>query len=237
MRSPIAIVTVGQAKFDLEREHYCIMGSLRSANLGIEKIIANVLSNPGIRFLIVCGPEEGHMPADSLLSLLRNGVDGQMNIIGARGQLACLSDISPEAVRRFRDQVRVIDLVHPKETADTIDWQDPTFDFDTSRMDELREAIAECERDNPGPYPEGPMMVALPEPLCSPLDWSMVLKKQVDRVSGLMLRMPSEQLLTTSDDVVVSPEFEVFIDPIDWMVIQMPSLLFYASMKKYLTGQ
>jgi tetrahydromethanopterin S-methyltransferase subunit A len=237
MKSPIAIVTVGQARFDLEKERYCILGSLRTSNLGIEKVIANVVSNPGIRFLIVCGLEEGHMPADALLSLNRNGVDGDMNIIGARGQLACISDIRPEAVKRFRDQVKVIDLVYPKDTADTIDWADPPLDFDDARMEELRRHIMECEQNNPGPYPDGPMFVQLPEPLRGPMDWSMVLKDQVNRVSSLLLRMPSQQLMTSSGDAVVSTEFEVFIDAVDWLVVQVPSLQFYASMKSYLTGQ
>jgi len=35
---------------------------------------------------------------------------------------------------------------------------------------------------------------------------------------------------------VVSTEFEIFIDAIDWLVVQVPSLQFYASMKRYLIG-
>jgi len=236
MSSPIAIVTVGQARFDLEKERYCIIGSLRTSNLGIEKIIANVVSNPGIRFLIVCGQEEGHMPADAIISLIKNGVDDDMNIIGAGGQLACLADLRPEDVKRFRDQVKIVDLVYPKETADTIDWADPLFDFDEARMEKLRRCIKECEQNNPGPYPDGPMIVQLPEPLRGPMDWSKVLKDQVNRVSSLLLRMPSQQLMTSSGDAVVSTEFEVFIDAIDWLVVQVPSLKFYASMKRYLNG-
>mgnify|MGYP000972418001 CR=1 FL=1 len=46
MDSPIALVVIGRAIFELGKEHYCIRGHLRSANIGIEKLIANVVSNP-----------------------------------------------------------------------------------------------------------------------------------------------------------------------------------------------
>ncbi|NLK25063.1 MAG: hypothetical protein GX307_00595 [Euryarchaeota archaeon] len=237
MNSPIALAVLGRARFHLPPEHYCILGSLRSANLGIEKIIANVVSNPRIRFLIVCGREEGHLPGDALIALARNGVDKDMRIIGTRAQLPFLSDLTPEAVARFREQVEVIDLVNPKESDGAIDWQDPPFDPGLSRQRELEENVARCERSDPGPYGGRPLRVVLPEPLMRPKDMGMALKDQVDRLSNLMLRMPSEKLSTRAEDILVSSEFQILIDPVDGIVMQVPSLAFYAKMKAYLTGQ
>ena len=65
----------------------------------------------------------------------------------------------------------------------------------------------------------------------------IALKDQVDRLSNLMLRMPSEKLSTRAEDILVSSEFQILIDPVDGIVMQVPSLAFYAKMKAYLTGQ
>ena len=237
MDSPIALAVIGRAIFELGKEHYCIRGHLRSANIGIEKLIANVVSNPRIRFLIICGREEGHMPGNALFCLAQNGVNDDMSIKGTQAQLPYLTDITPEAAARFREQVKVIDLVNPKVSDGAIDWQDPTFNFDADRLEELERAIAECERADPGPYPAAPMLVHLPEPLRTSSELGKMLESQVDRISSLMLRMPSEKLNTSSDYIIVSDEFQVLIDPIDGTLIQVPSLDFFARMRTYLTGQ
>jgi tetrahydromethanopterin S-methyltransferase subunit A len=56
-----------------------IVGTLHTENLGIERIIRNVLANPNIRFLVVCGEDTrqaiGHLPGQSLASLFANGTD------------------------------------------------------------------------------------------------------------------------------------------------------------------
>ncbi len=221
----------------MSSERYCILGSLRSSNLGIEKIIANVVSNPKIRFLIICGKEEGHLPRDALINLAANGVDERMNIIGSKAQLAFLPDLTEEAVTRFRVQLKVIDLVYPKDTEGTIDWRDPPFDFDSPRLEELEETIKRCEKDNPGSYPAGPMLVTLPEPLITLPNVGSILEAQMLRITNVMMRMPSEALSTQCEEVVVSSELQVFIDPLDGTITQVPSLAFYARMRAYLTGQ
>jgi len=59
-----------------------IVGSLHTENLGIEHLILNILANPYIRFLIVCGEDTrraiGHLPGQSLVSLMENGVLDRM---------------------------------------------------------------------------------------------------------------------------------------------------------------
>lgn len=87
-----------------------ISGTLQTANIGIEKIIANLISNPNIRYLILAGRESGHFPSDALKSLFKNGTDEKGYIINTKAPTAILKNIPKEAIERFRDQVQLIDL-------------------------------------------------------------------------------------------------------------------------------
>ena len=59
-----------------------IYGPLKTENIGIEKIVANVISNPNIRYLVVCGEEiRGHRSGESLLCLNKDGIDDTNRII------------------------------------------------------------------------------------------------------------------------------------------------------------
>ncbi len=96
-----------------------ISGTLQTENLGIERLILNVLANPHIRFVIVCGADSqqaiGHLPGQSLLALSRNGVDDRSRIQGAAGKRPVLRNISPEAVEHFRRTVELVDLLGTDE--------------------------------------------------------------------------------------------------------------------------
>lgn len=92
-----------------------VVGTMFTENLGIERLIENVLGNPNIRFVIVCGNDSGqqigHLAGQSLVSLARHGVDERKKIIGARGKRPRLQNLSVEAIEHFRRNVEVIDLV------------------------------------------------------------------------------------------------------------------------------
>ncbi len=52
------------------------IGPCKTENLGVEKIVANTISNSNIRFLLLCGMEsKGHLPGNTLLALHKNGID------------------------------------------------------------------------------------------------------------------------------------------------------------------
>jgi tetrahydromethanopterin S-methyltransferase subunit A len=79
-------------------------------NLGIEKIIVNVTSNPAIRFLLLCGRESPIFhPAQALQALFSDGVDAGQRIIGATGHLPVLQNVTPERVAVFVRQVALVD--------------------------------------------------------------------------------------------------------------------------------
>jgi tetrahydromethanopterin S-methyltransferase subunit A len=92
-----------------------IVGTLQTENLGIERLVTNVLANPNIRFLLLCGEDSrkriGHLPGQSLLALIDNGIDECSRIVAAKGKRPILKNITPEAVDRFRDIVEVIDRI------------------------------------------------------------------------------------------------------------------------------
>ncbi|MFI5341975.1 MAG: DUF4346 domain-containing protein [Candidatus Methylomirabilales bacterium] len=92
-----------------------IVGTLHTENLGIERLIQNVLANPNIRFLVVCGADSrqaiGHLPGQSLVALARSGIDERSRIVGAAGKRPVLRNLSREAIEHFRRTVEVADLV------------------------------------------------------------------------------------------------------------------------------
>lgn len=83
-----------------------LSGMLQTENIGIEKIICNIVANPNIRYIVLCGREStGHMPGESLLALKQNGVDGKKQIIGSTALTPNLSNVPLELIDRFRKQV------------------------------------------------------------------------------------------------------------------------------------
>lgn len=94
-----------------------LSGTLQTANIGIEKIICNIVANPNIRYLILGGPEsEGHKTGDAIRALLKNGVDEKKNIIGTAGLTAVLHNVPAEFIRRFREQLTLVDCQFQDES-------------------------------------------------------------------------------------------------------------------------
>ena len=90
-----------------------LSGTLQTENVGLEKVICNVVANPNIRYLVVCGPESpGHHVGETILALMANGVDQRKRIVGTSAQTPYLFNIPVESIERFRRQVTVIDLIH-----------------------------------------------------------------------------------------------------------------------------
>lgn len=100
--------------------HVAIVGALYTENLGIERVVTNVLANPNLTTLVVCGADSrqrvGHRPGQSLLSLVAHGVDERGRIRGAEGRRPVLRNLSLSAVETFRREIAVVDRIgeeHP----------------------------------------------------------------------------------------------------------------------------
>ena len=89
-----------------------IYGPLRTENIGVEKIVANTISNPHIRFLIIIGKEiRGHQSGASLQALHKNGIDNNHRIIDAPGAIPYIENLDEHAIKRFQHQIQIINHI------------------------------------------------------------------------------------------------------------------------------
>jgi len=135
-RSPVAVCTNATVKgFELDMEKVAIQGKAVTENIGIEKIIQNIISNPNIRFLVLCGKaSKGHFVGQAIVSLIENGIDENKRIVGAKGNTPFLKGINEDSIERFRKQITPIDLMGER---------DP---------EKIMAAVEDCWRKNPGPF-------------------------------------------------------------------------------------
>ena len=112
--SRICIVTLA-SHFELPQEEMkkvALIGPCHTENLGIEKIIANTVSNPNIRFILVCGEESrGHRSGHTLAAIHANGINESGKIIGSSGAIPFIENIPNDAIDRFRAQVNIIEHI------------------------------------------------------------------------------------------------------------------------------
>ena len=87
-----------------------LSGTIQTENIGIEKLICNIVANPNIRYLVIFGPESpGHQTGDALLMLVENGVDERKRIIGAQALTPYLFNLPMEYIAAFANKsVRLI---------------------------------------------------------------------------------------------------------------------------------
>lgn len=125
-RAPVAVCTLNSDTLaarlaESAVEGLAIAGTLQTENLGIERLIRNVLANPHLRRLLVCGEDTrqavGHLPGQSLASLFENGLDEKGRIRGAPGRRPVLKNVSRAQVEAFRDQVTLISRIGETDLA------------------------------------------------------------------------------------------------------------------------
>ncbi len=98
-----------------------ISGRCDTENIGVEKVVLNVLANSNIRWLILCGNEaEGHRPGDAFLKLKEFGVDATMRIPNAASWRPILKNLTMLHVARFRQQVEMVDMIGRTELASVL---------------------------------------------------------------------------------------------------------------------
>jgi tetrahydromethanopterin S-methyltransferase subunit A len=162
-----------------------LSGTVQTENIGLEKMICNLVSNSNIRYLIVCGPESpGHLVGDAILSLSRNGLDANKRIIGAAAPTPYLFNIPGEFVDRFRRQITVIDLV------------------DEGSPEVLRQAVWCCYQEEPTPF-RGLMLHdpgAYPEaPLSGKITWRVIQPEREPKTDEE--RQQAEKVQSLSDRI------------------------------------
>jgi tetrahydromethanopterin S-methyltransferase subunit A len=118
--SPVAVATLASdyEKFDLKG--YAIPGSCFTENFGIQMAMADMLKNPNIRYLILCGQESLHMAGHAFVTLHENGVvqtGPYRHIIGCKSPLPLIDEIPLTAVYEYQENITLIDMIGVEDTA------------------------------------------------------------------------------------------------------------------------
>jgi tetrahydromethanopterin S-methyltransferase subunit A len=181
--APVAVCTLNTVEIPEKLAAHAhrglaIAGTLHTENLGIERVVRNVLSNPHVRFLVVCGEDArqavGHLPGQSLAALCENGVDEAGRIRGARGKRPVLKNVTTEQVEAFRRQVELVSLVGELD------------------VDRIEAAVTACAGRDPGAFEGAPAGEAIPvvparEPSRLVIDPTGFLVVYPDQARGLVL--------------------------------------------------
>jgi len=157
--APVAVCTLGDSALAAAvaaeaGPEVAVTGTLTTENLGIERLVANTITNPHLRFVVVCGPEVeqriGHHPGGSLLALAANGIDDKARIIDAPGRRPRLRNLTAGEVAHFRAYVEVVGLIGTRDTAAVL------------------AAARRCAGRDPGPAPQSPGGLAVPVQRAAP---------------------------------------------------------------------
>ena len=96
-----------------------IVGRVLTENFGVEKEVTNIVSNPRLRTLILCGMESRHRVGQTHLAHHANGRDDQGCGLDAGSRQSIIRSLSKEAVGIYRQKLTNVDL-RDEETAETI---------------------------------------------------------------------------------------------------------------------
>jgi tetrahydromethanopterin S-methyltransferase subunit A len=122
------------------------MGPCKTENIGIEKMVANIVSNPNIRYLIITGMEvKGHITCQAADSYFRGGIDKEGRIVGAKGAIPFIQNLTEESIERVRAQV------------------EPVFMIDTEDVGSITAKIKELVSKDPGALDVEPMRIEIKE--------------------------------------------------------------------------
>jgi len=115
--APVAVSTLAAARLAealawRQPSGLAVVGKTETENIGIDKIVKNIISNRALRYLLVAGfDSQGHHPGKTLLALAEKGMDATGRVIGSPGKRPILRNVSAAEIQAFRAQVQVIDMI------------------------------------------------------------------------------------------------------------------------------
>jgi tetrahydromethanopterin S-methyltransferase subunit A len=121
-KAPVAVSILGSVKLEeklskLNPAGLCIVGKTETENIGIDKIVKNIVSNPAINHIIVAGKDTaGHQSGKTLIALWEKGVDKDMRVVGSRGRRPILKNVTRTEIKKFRKQVQITDMMGCENT-------------------------------------------------------------------------------------------------------------------------
>ena len=146
--NPVAVCTCGShiKGSELLAAGAALAGPCKTENIGIEKMVANLVSNPNIRYLIVTGMEvKGHITGQAVEAFLKDGIDKEGRIVGAKGAIPFIQNLNEESIERVKQQVQ------------------PIMMMDTEDMGAIKAKIAELVSKDPGALDVEPMRIEIKE--------------------------------------------------------------------------
>jgi len=145
--SCVAVVTFGS---HLDEEGLCaagaaMCGSCKTENLGLEKVIANYIANPNIRFMLCCGTEvKGHLAGQTMIALHKGGVK-EGRVVGAEGAIPFIENLNDAAIKRFQEQIEVVNIMESED------------------LNTIKAKINELKAKDPGAFAADPIVVEVKE--------------------------------------------------------------------------
>jgi tetrahydromethanopterin S-methyltransferase subunit A len=131
-------------------ESCAICGKVFTENIGIEKVVKNIIANRHVRFLILCGREaKGHQTGACIKALHARGLNERGRIAEAPGKRPWIKTLTPAQVLRFQKQVEVVDLIGCEDVAT------------------IEEKARELAAHNPGAMPDEMIAEGVPHHVAS----------------------------------------------------------------------
>jgi thymidylate synthase len=118
-KSPLAICTLWSRKEDfleLSKDEYSIIGNLYT-NDGINYLVKNILANPRIRCIIVCGLDLSGA-GKALINFFKYGIDKNYKIVNSEAFID--SSIPKEKIEILRKNVEVVDLRNEEKVLEKV---------------------------------------------------------------------------------------------------------------------
>ena len=144
--SPVAVVTLASEMFEeCVDAGAALAGPCHTENLGVEKVVGNIISNPNIRFLVICGSEvQGHITGQCFEALHANGCDPEKKkVIGATGAIPFVENVPMEGVERFQQQLELVSMIDNEDTGS------------------ITSKVKECVEKDPGAFEEEAMVISV----------------------------------------------------------------------------
>ena len=116
--SPVAVCTCGSHlhNADLIKAGAALAGPCKTENIGIEKMVANVISNPNIRYVVITGMEvKGHITGQAIEAFTQSGIDKEGRIIGAKGAIPFIQNLDAPSIERWQSQVQAVVMLNTED--------------------------------------------------------------------------------------------------------------------------
>lgn len=118
--SPVVLICPAQDKIlqsHAIRFGACASGPCLTPSRGVELLITNIIYNPNIRWVITAGKDSAHLSGNVIRCLLEHGIDHRTRRVRNTKcpTFPYLKNLPQELIERFREQVKVIDLLNCKD--------------------------------------------------------------------------------------------------------------------------